>query len=543
MWHLNEDLTFIVLSHLVHKDKLYKLYNQENDEKIEKQQNGNSIYQNFFNFSLTCKDFNNYFHNYISQEYIYIDTLYNRKFWNLTFPYNFDLNHLKFNKTYHWYERDYSTLIVYYDFEHQVEYSISLLEDMFNEEIQIDKGSICYNFNKNDEINIKYIINKLLFNKEVLNKLLTMSKKSYNELKKKYNNIRINNWDNDLNREDPFEDLSLIEKAMLIIYRYTRKPSQNCPHLYDNNIVFHNERSFYESIRLFTIRLLIKQLKHHFNNPEFSEISEFFENSESSKNYKFNENSLLLEIRYNQLIEENLFWNINDILSLDFQIEFRETIRSTKSIVTGSSVLERLLSENYENSDIDIYTLNEYYSEWIHFFINNGGIIKKVYKSFSRYDQIVDSYEELEMPIQYITNIEAHGQLFQIISLDSKVIHEIFNNNLNDNLNNLNDIPEKLSRLVYEKFDLSFCSYCWDGYNILQNGEKILEIYELQESYKNLNKATLKTGTFNINNNIDIYRIAKYTQRGFNISVNNLYYGCGYESTNETINETIDEND
>ena len=154
--------------------------------------------------------------------------------------------------------------------------------------------------------------------------------------------------------------------------------------------------------------------------------------------------------------------------------EFQALLFETGSWLAGSYMLQTIVGEIYDDSDIDIFCPSTKLLRLMGFFHERGG---------AGYDiRGTDTSYRLNS-LQGVVDIDFHGKKVQLISVDKR----------------------NISKYIDEVFDLSFCKARFDGVRVLP--EDLTDICN-------------KRGTLNHRyGNRSHTRVLKYEERGYTISV------------------------
>jgi hypothetical protein len=412
--------------------------------------NNNEIFHTYYVLSQVSKEFNKYISN-ILKDYLKITkviTIHGMR------PDTFD----------HTLDKIVNNIINIY-----VKPSCNIYTSLHDESFKI-----CYE----NIIKMKYIMNKLIndiFEKDKQDKQDKQGKQCEQCEKDDQDHFEKNLYENVLKQfikiNDPFYDYDLS----------------------DPDTPYIEEKTFNDSIRIFIIKIVLNTLQRFKNNNKNDEIIDI------------NNDYRIIGLFENDLFFED-YQKINKNFPTSFQFGFTEIIRNTKSVVSGSSVLQIILNEHYINSDIDIYTSQINVNDLLHFFIN----YKATIISMTKTDDDFNEYNKVRFNISHVITIEYQNVKFQIISLTDPFDRYKFST-VNDILYDIND-----------NFDLSFCTTSWDGFNVYFKNSKItktsLENY-YPEFDSDIFELTHKIGTFNVNSEFDLNRIKKYISRGFTINL------------------------
>jgi hypothetical protein len=183
----------------------------------------------------------------------------------------------------------------------------------------------------------------------------------------------------------------------------------------------------------------------------------------------------------------------------------------TGSLIAGSSILQILLNETFESSDIDIYCKPDKFENVLFFFIKNSGKIIKMESSnepkrssqSTFIESGTDSYLNQTLPISTVTTILCNGVTFQIIT--------VFPNDNNKNILEVSNF-----------FDLSFCKCSFTSMSIYYENRIISKsskglFYNNYLKNIDLSEIINKTGKYDLSTIFKINRMVKYIKRGFKI--------------------------
>ena len=185
--------------------------------------------------------------------------------------------------------------------------------------------------------------------------------------------------------------------------------------------------------------------------------------------------------------------------------EFNKILDTTKAVISGSFIIQCILGEHWEGSDIDIYfpTINNkkyltdchnpYYELEKFLYETVKFDMKRSERAISRYkrDQSND-----KLSIEYVRNYETETNSIQIIQA------KIENNH------------NKMKEFIYDTFDFDICRNVY----YIDSGKIYLNILKLNDI---LNKISEFKIGYRVGSSIQRYE--KYTKRGFNI-INNMTY-------------------
>jgi hypothetical protein len=208
------------------------------------------------------------------------------------------------------------------------------------------------------------------------------------------------------------------------------------------------------------------------------------------------------------MIKESIIKEINIRLSLIFgdkYNEFNKILDDTKAVISGSFIIQCILGEYWEDSDIDIYfpTINNnkynihstYYYYDLEKFLYETVKFKMTgsYPAMSRY-KYDQSNGKLE--IEYVRNYETATNSVQVIQ--AKIENDY----------------DKMTKFIYNTFDFDICKNVY----YINDGKEYINIPKLNDI---LNKVSEFKIGYRVGSSIERYE--KYTKRGFNI-INNMTY-------------------
>ena len=208
------------------------------------------------------------------------------------------------------------------------------------------------------------------------------------------------------------------------------------------------------------------------------------------------------------MMTESIINEINTRLSLIFKDkydDFNKILDNTKAVISGSFIIQCILGEYWENSDIDIYfptTNNKKYStncnnpyyelekflyETVKFEVNES------YSAISRYKS---DQSNGKLNIEYVRNYDTVINSIQVIQA------KVDNNH------------DKMNEFIHETFDFDICKNVY----YINDRKACLKILKLNDI---LNKVTEFKIGYRVGSSIQ--RCEKYKKRGFNI-INNMTY-------------------
>ena len=208
------------------------------------------------------------------------------------------------------------------------------------------------------------------------------------------------------------------------------------------------------------------------------------------------------------MIKESIIKEINIRLSLIFgdkYDKFNKILDDTKAIISGSFIIQCILGEYWEDSDIDIYfptinnkmyltdSNNPYYELEKFLYETLKFNMTQSYRAISRYrrDQSND-----KLNIEYVRNYDTFTNSIQIIQAKIK-----------------ND-PTKMKEFIYDTFDFDICKNVY----YIKDGKGYLNILKLNDIFNKISE--FKIG-YRVGSSIQRYE--KYTKRGFSITNNMIY--------------------
>jgi len=341
-------------------------------------------------------------------------------------------------------------------------------------------------------IETRYIINKLCMNFSIIDELMCEDFQNYERILEPFTKKHETFYDNGLNDPDTPYEL---------------------------------ENEYHRKLRNFTIQLLLELLQSKNKEIKLEEPEIKLEEPEiklEEPEIKLEEPEIKLEepeIKFNEkYIMDHILSRVimNDDEDIkNFKDHFASMIFYTGSLISGSSILQILLNETFENSDIDIYCKPDKFENVLFFFIKNSGKIIKMESSEepkkSSQSTIIesdqDSYLYQTLPISTVTTILCNGVTFQIITVFP-----------NDHDNHDINILE-----VTNFFDLSFCKCSYLTMCIFYENKRIyksskgLSFYNDYPENIDLIDIINKTGTYDLSTIFKINRMVKYIKRGFKI--------------------------
>ena len=175
--------------------------------------------------------------------------------------------------------------------------------------------------------------------------------------------------------------------------------------------------------------------------------------------------------------------------------EFKKILRDTGSIISGSFVVQCILQEEWEGSDVDIYVGTEtapliddvgtsHPITTVEDFLYTRHKYTQQYYAANRYGTILND-------IQWIRNYEANGQQLQVIQVSKKASF--------------------LYDYIVDRYDFDICKAV---YGVDHRGRDYVKIYALDE-------IIAKRTTFNYYNRLgeSVGRCHKYRARGFHFDI------------------------
>lgn len=185
--------------------------------------------------------------------------------------------------------------------------------------------------------------------------------------------------------------------------------------------------------------------------------------------------------------------------------DFNKILDITKALISGSFIIQCILGEYWEDSDIDIYfpTINNekyltdcdnpyYYLEKFIYETMKFNM-KESYRAISRYQS---NQSNGKLNIEYVRNYETVTNILQIIQAKIENDHG------------------KMKEFIYDTFDFDICKNVY----YINNGKEYLNVLKLNDIFNKISK--FKIG-YRVGSSIQRYE--KYTKRGFNI-INNMTY-------------------
>ena len=188
-----------------------------------------------------------------------------------------------------------------------------------------------------------------------------------------------------------------------------------------------------------------------------------------------------------------------EYLGIDYE-KFRDFIIKNKLVIAGSLVLQIISNTYYNNSDIDVISLNnDVHIEYI----------DKVLNIHNDLNDLNFSLGEKESSFCQDSNRDIFNVSKYVQTSNGKVDIDIcfFNDNFEDYRDCIN-----------KTYDLDICTNFWDGTNFNFNQESVNNIFENNGIYYIFNKCICEKKLTK--------RIKKYIDRGYslNVSCNNILY-------------------
>lgn len=260
-------------------------------------------------------------------------------------------------------------------------------------------------------------------------------------------------------------------------------------------------------------------------------------------------------------IKTSIIYRINMRLSLIFGdklLEFKKTLNGTKAIISGSFIIQCILSEYWIGSDIDVYFpiignkkykysyADPYYEIEKYLYENMNFRLNESYDAISGYDGFEQTNGKVN--IKYVrtydisrrndeTNQDVESLIENnlivdildesVINQENKNIKEIQVIQININ-NNFNDIIE----FIRDTHDFDICKNVY----YVENNKDMINIFKLMDI---LNKTTEFKIGYRLGASIE--RSKKYASRGFNMINNMSYIDIANKSYNLKHN-TVDHN-
>lgn len=152
--------------------------------------------------------------------------------------------------------------------------------------------------------------------------------------------------------------------------------------------------------------------------------------------------------------------------------QFKQCMISDEGVVSGSFILQMILNENWQNSDVDIYTdfrkLTYFYGK-LELFLYDNCVNKNVGTDETDVECHIGRYICAFVDRDTIRNVRDYrikGKIFQVIELDSRIL-------VRKNLTTI-------SKFIDESFDFDICKntfyYDKDGYHVgIKNLKQIVE--------------------------------------------------------------------
>lgn len=205
------------------------------------------------------------------------------------------------------------------------------------------------------------------------------------------------------------------------------------------------------------------------------------------------DNITLLTIKQSILRQINL--RLSSIFG-DKLDEFKKLLNDTKGAISGSFIVQCILDEYWNNSDIDIYfpcptetspDIGDFFTKVMH--LKNSS-----YDSDEMHNNISKNN------IYMITNYEYNGKILQLMYMDIPYDHEL------------------LWEFIIDNFDFDFCANIY----YIDNAEECVKISKFNNIIRKTDKFSIKFESIQrIMASMDRYY--KYTNRGFDISVDTTY--------------------
>jgi hypothetical protein len=210
--------------------------------------------------------------------------------------------------------------------------------------------------------------------------------------------------------------------------------------------------------------------------------------------------------------------------------KFMDVIKDSNSVISGSMILQILLDEEWDGSDIDIYTIS----------------YEKLIDELLRIEPIDKALINNDIPIGYLTEEELvirdqcraiknkASSFYKYENKNPIKLGKISTFNYSDKLKiqiieiqdeNILDFSEYMNKYVCRTYDFDFCKNMYDGFNVFIHDRK--SILNKTCDLKNIQLPTCR-----------LERIIKYNKRGFTINSVNEYYTRFL--TCESLNKRID---
>lgn len=219
-------------------------------------------------------------------------------------------------------------------------------------------------------------------------------------------------------------------------------------------------------------------------------------------------NKLFSKTITNEIIHESILREINRRLTIIFDdklYEFKCLLSETKAVISGSFIIQCMLDEYYENSDIDIYfPINNnksyltkrdfnYYEIEKFLWKTMNFKVKESYADISRYKS---DQSDGKINIKWVRTYITSRNDIQVIQVKIDNNHDLMKDFINDT------------------FDFDFCKNLY----YVNNKKEYINIFKMNDVFN-------KIGNFELKHRLGsmIQRYKKYTERGFNISMNVSY--------------------
>lgn len=234
--------------------------------------------------------------------------------------------------------------------------------------------------------------------------------------------------------------------------------------------------------------------------------------------------------RIDKRIKNNAIENINNKLK-EYLYEdelkiFKELLSKTGSCISGSFVLQSILQEDWENSDIDIYIpIHENFpiNEFLCFFRSFRKYYSRVCgeNQYMNYGNLIGIFGVIELKLRKISTLDEYVAVWEFPNTKDYIKLQLIMVDIEK------DKIEKQNIFNYINFsfDLNILKNAYFGDDTIKIGGDLSHI---------LCKRDKITYTFNPRNIVD--RIRKYEKRGFKIDTH------GFILNKDFINEDIEKN-
>jgi hypothetical protein len=197
---------------------------------------------------------------------------------------------------------------------------------------------------------------------------------------------------------------------------------------------------------------------------------------------------------------------------------FLKALKESHAVISGSFILQNILNESYENSNLDIYVNSRYFD------LSQGNMIVEGFQR-NKVQTPLDEFLEKILPQEGVGKLKIYQAIeYQSCGPNIEFVRRYYNDTQTKIIQLIFVNTDNISDYILKYFDFEICKNIFDGKILyIDNLESILsytftfpppEYFENKEISKNLNNGNINEILINT-----IYRSLKYVKRNFRLKI------------------------